>query len=86
MFTDPAFFITYVIMGILFAVGFIFLAVQSLKRRIFPSVPSVFLLIGVVLFAGGVLVPIAARTVGVLLFGVALIWIGFRNRKSYKPN
>jgi hypothetical protein len=81
MFTNPAFFTTYIVMGILFAVGFVLLSVQSLKRRIFPVVPSVFLLIGAVLFSGGVLVPIAARTVGVLLFGIALIWIGFRNRR-----
>ena len=73
--------LTYVIMGVLFAVGFIFLAIQSLKRRIFPIIPSVFLLVGAVLFAGGVLIPIAARTIGVLLFSIALIWIGFRNRK-----
>jgi hypothetical protein len=82
MFTDPSFFTSYIVMGVFFAVGFIFLSVQSLKRRIFPVVPSIFLLTGAVLFAGGVLVPVAVRTVGVLLFGIALIWIGFRNRKT----
>lgn len=45
MFTDPAFFAAYLVMGALFALGFVFVAAQSLKCRIFPVVPSVFLLI-----------------------------------------
>ncbi len=80
MFTDPALFAAYLVMGALFAVGFVFVAAQSLKRRIFPVVPSAFLLIGALLFAGGLLVPVIVRTIGVILLGVALIWIGFRNR------
>lgn len=81
MFADPPFYAGYLIMGALFAIGFIFVAAQSLRRRIFPVVPSVFLLIGAPLFAAGLLVPIIVRTIGVLLLGIALIWIGFKNSK-----
>jgi hypothetical protein len=82
MFSDPAFSSSYLVMGVLFAVGFVLLALQSLRRRIFPVIPSLFLLVGSVLFAGGILIPAMIRTVGVILFGTALIWIGFRNSKS----
>ena len=82
MFADPAFFGIYLAMGVLFAVGFVLLAIQSLRRRIFPVMPSVLLLAGSVLFAGGMLVPTMIRTVGVILLGAALIWIGFRSAKS----
>lgn len=81
MFTDPAFYAGYLIMGVLFAVGVVLVAAQSLKRRIFPFVPSVFLLVGALLFAGGMLVPVIVRTIGVALLGVSLIWMGFKNRK-----
>jgi len=82
MFSDPAFFASYLVMGVLFAVGLVFVAAQSLKRRIIPVVPSVFLLVGALLFAGGILVPVIVRAVGVVLLGVSLIWVGFKNRKS----
>jgi hypothetical protein len=81
MFTDPAFVASYLVMGIVFAVGFVFVAAQSLKHRIFPVVPSVFLLAGALLFAGGILVPVIIRTIGVVLLGVSLIWVGFKNKK-----
>jgi hypothetical protein len=80
MFTDRAFFASYLIMGVLFALGVVFVAAQSLKRRIFPVVPSVFLLVGAPLFAGGILVPVLVRTIGVVLLGVSLVWVGLKNR------
>jgi hypothetical protein len=46
MFTDPDFFASYVVMGVLFAAGFGILAAQSLRRRFFPVVSRVFLLLG----------------------------------------
>jgi hypothetical protein len=80
MFTDRVFFASYLMMGVLFAVGVVFVAAQSLKRRVFPVVPSVFLLVGAPLFAGGILIPIVARTIGVVLLGVSLVWVGLKNK------
>jgi hypothetical protein len=81
MFTDPGFFTAYIIMGLLFIVGFVFIAIQSLRRNIFPKVPGIFLIIGTPVFAGGLFVPVIVRTIGLILMSVAFIWIGFFNLK-----
>lgn len=76
IFRNPAFFAVYIAMGVLFAVGFVLLAAHSIRRATLPLVLNVLLLVGALLFAGGALVPIVVRTVGVLMFGSALIWAG----------
>ena len=82
MFTDPGFFASYIVMGILFTLGFIFIAVQSLRRAIFPKIPSILMIIGAPLFGGGLYVPIIARTIGLILLGVSFIWAGFSKIKK----
>ena len=77
MFTSPGFLAAYIIMGILFAVGFIFISVQSLRRNIFPKIPSIFMIIGAPIYGAGLYVPLMARTVGLILLGVSFIWVGF---------
>ena len=77
MFTNPGFLAAYIIMGILFALGFIFVAVQSLRRNIFPKIPSIFLIIGAPVFGGGLYVPLMLRTIGLILLGISFIWVGF---------
>lgn len=77
MFTNPGFLAAYIIMGILFAVGFIFIAVQSLRRNIFPKIPSIFMIIGAPIFGAGLYVPLMVRTIGLILLGISFIWVGF---------
>lgn len=77
MFTNPGFLAAYIIMGILFAVGFIFIAIQSLRRNIFPKIPSIFMIIGAPIFGAGLYVPLIVRTIGLILLGISFIWVGF---------
>lgn len=77
MFTNPGFLAAYIIMGILFALGFIFIAVQSLRRNIFPKIPSILMIIGAPIFGGGLYVPLMVRTIGLILLGISFIWVGF---------
>jgi hypothetical protein len=82
MFTNPAFFAAYIIMGIFFIVGFVFIAVQSLRRAIFPKIPSILIIIGAPIYGGGLYVPMIARTIGLILLGISFIWIGFFKMKN----
>jgi hypothetical protein len=82
MFTNPGFFAAYIIMGILFTLGFIFIAVQSLRRNIFPKIPSVLIIIGAPIFGGGLYIPLIVRTIGLILLGVSFIWVGFFKLKQ----
>jgi hypothetical protein len=77
MFTNPAFFAAYIIMGILYALGFIFIAVQSLRRNMFPKIPSILMIIGAPMFGAGLLVPLMVRTIGIISLGISFIWAGF---------
>ncbi|WP_455382289.1 hypothetical protein [Salinispira pacifica] len=80
MFTNGPFLSVYLIMGVLFAGGFVLLAVHLIRLKSHPLVLELLLLVGAVLFAGGTLVPVFVRTVGVLLLGASLMWWGLRGR------
>ncbi|UCB46706.1 MAG: hypothetical protein JSV25_04605 [Spirochaetota bacterium] len=77
MFTNPAFSAAYIIMGILYVLGFIFIAIQALRRDIFPKIPSILMIVGAPMFGAGLLVPSMVRTAGIILLGVSFAWIGF---------
>ena len=82
MFTNPGFLAAYITMGILFALGFIFIAVQSLRRNIFPKIPSILMIIGAPIFGGGLYIPLMVRTIGLILLGISFIWVGFFKLKQ----
>lgn len=82
MFTNPSWLSAYIIMGILFTLGFIFIAVESLRRNIFPRIPSIFMIIGAPIFGGGLYVPLMIRTIGLILLSISFIWIGFFKLKN----
>ena len=82
MFTNPSLLSAYIIMGILFTLGFIFIAVESLRRNIFPRIPSIFMIIGAPIFGGGLYVPLMIRTIGLILLSISFIWIGFFKLKN----
>lgn len=82
MFTNPSWLSAYIIMGILFTLGFIFIAVESLRRNIFPRIPSILMIIGAPIFGGGLYVPLMIRTIGLILLSISFIWIGFFKLKN----
>jgi len=82
MYTNPGFLAAYIIMGILFTLGFIFIAVQSLRKNIFPKIPSILMIIGAPIFGGGLYVPLMVRTIGLILLGISFIWVGFFKLKQ----
>ena len=80
MFTNLSWLSIYIIMGVLFALGFI--AIQSLRRNIFPKIPSILMIIGAPIFGGGLYVPLMIRTMGLILLSISFIWIGFFKLKN----
>lgn len=61
--------------------GFVLLAVASIRARTLPTETAVVLAIGVVLFSSPVApvgpLPFVLRVIGALAFGGALMWIGY---------
>jgi len=82
MFTNLSWLSIYIIMGVLFALGFIFIALHSLRRNIFPRIPSVLMMIGALTFSGGLYVPLMIRTIGLIFLSISFIWIGFFKLKN----
>lgn len=87
IFTNNIFSTTYIIMGVLFIVGFILISAVSILKAILPRIASVFLLIGAILFGAGMFIPLVIRTIGITLFSISLCWLGFavfRDTKGIK--
>jgi len=80
MFTSPGFSTTYLLMGVLYILGFILFAIASIRSGVFPRAATVLLIIGVPLFAGGFFLPQLLRTVGAVLAGLGLVWMGLSMR------
>jgi len=80
MFTSPGFSTIYLIMGVLYILGFVLFGIASIRSGVFPRAAAVLLVIGVPLFAGGFLLPQLLRTVGAVLAGVGLVWMGLSMR------
>jgi hypothetical protein len=75
MFADPAFYGTYLLMGVLFIPGTLILGIVTARARVLPRWGGILLAVGAPLFGiGGLLLPV--RTVGAVLFTAALIWLG----------
>ncbi len=82
VFGAPLIVVPLVISGVVLGVGYIVLGISLFKSRVLP-VPTILLLtFGAVIFGNGIVFSI--RTIGMLAFVIALIWIGNIMRKS--PN
>ena len=83
MFTDPGFSTVYLGMGVLYILGFMLFGIATMRGGVFPRVAALLLIVGVPLFASGVFLPQLLRTIGAIIAGVSLIWMGLdlRNRK-----
>jgi hypothetical protein len=79
MLTDPGFSTVYLLMGMLFILGFILFGIATLRANVFPRAAAVLLIMGVPLFAGGMFFPPLVRAAGALLAGAGLIWMGVRS-------
>ena len=76
MFKNPAFSTIYLAMGILYILGFVLFGLATLRGGVFPRVAAILLIIGVPLFASGVFLPQFLRTIGAILAGASLLWMG----------
>lgn len=75
LFKNPAYFSVYMLMGVLWVIGFVILGIVSFRSGIFSKIASLLIIPGAVIF-GLVISLIIVRTVGVILFSTGIIWIG----------
>jgi len=68
--------------GVFLGIGYILISIDFIKEKIFPKAIVWLLLIGVLLFGNGLLIPV--RTLGVLFFTIALFRIGCILNKELK--
>lgn len=80
MLTNPGFSMIYLLMGLLFIVGFILFGIATFRGGVYPKAAAVLLFVGVPLFAGGMFFPPLVRAVGAVLAGAGLIWLGLHTR------
>jgi hypothetical protein len=76
MFKDPGFSTIYLAMGVLYILGFVLFGIATIRGGVLPRVAAVLLVVGVPLFASGVFLPQSVRTIGAILAGAGLIWMG----------
>ena len=76
MFTDASFSTVYLIMGVLYILGFGLFGIATMRAGVFPRIPALMLIVGVPLFASGVFLPQVLRTIGAVLAGASFIWLG----------
>ena len=76
MFRNPGFSMIYLVMGILYILGFVLFGIATIRGGVFPRVAAILLIFGVPLFASGVFLPQFLRTIGAILAGVSLVWMG----------
>ena len=80
MFTSPGFSTIYLLMGVLYILGFVLFGIATIRGGVFPRAAAILLIIGVPLFAAGFLLPQLLRTFGAVLAGAGLIWMGLSMR------
>jgi hypothetical protein len=76
MLSDPGFSTIYLLMGVLYIVGFVLFGVATFRGGVFPRFAALLLIVGIPLFAGGMFLPYFLRAAGSLLAGAGLIWMG----------
>lgn len=82
VFGDAVILIPLIISGVILAIGHVLLGIDLLRRRVFPSFIVLMLIIGAVVFGNGVVFSI--RTVGIVFFTIAMLYIGSKIYKSNK--
>ena len=76
MFTNPAFILAYLLMGVLFIVGYILINIDAIVKGELPRTASLCMLVDAPLFGLGIFAPMVVRTIGLVLFAISLCWSG----------
>lgn len=74
MLTNPAFIFAYLLMGVLFIVGYILISIAAIVKGELPRTASLRMLVGAPLFGLGIFAPMVVRTIGLVLFVISLCW------------
>ncbi len=69
--------IVFAMTGICFALGFVLFAIATIRAKVFPAVAAIMLLLGAPVLGLSPLMPVIARTIACVLFGVANMWLGY---------
>ena len=62
--------------GSMYAIGFVIFGYSTYKTKSFPKWAIPVLVLGVVLFTPGFF-PYIVRTLGIIIYAVGLIWVGY---------
>ncbi|MHA2404773.1 MAG: hypothetical protein ACXADH_17385 [Candidatus Kariarchaeaceae archaeon] len=81
IYTNPVFFIMLLLAGSLYSFGFLIFGYSTYKTETFPKWAILLLVIGVVLFIPG-FSPYIVRTLGVVVYAIGLIWVGYMLTKQ----
>ncbi len=63
--------------GVCFALGFVLFGIAIMRAAILPRPPAVLMILSAPILGFSPLMPVIARTVGSVIFGVANIWLGY---------
>jgi hypothetical protein len=77
IYSNPAFFLMLMLAGSIYVIGFLIFGYSTYKTNSFSKWAILILVIGVVLFIPGFF-PYIIRTVGIIVYAIGLILIGYR--------
>ena len=76
IYSNPIFFMMQILSGSIFSIGFIIFGYSTYKTNTFSKWAILLLVIGVFLFIPGFF-PYIVRTLGIVVYAVGLIWVGY---------
>ena len=76
IYSNPVFFMMQILSGSIFSIGFIIFGYSTYKTNTFSKWAILLLVIGVFLFIPGFF-PYIVRTLGIVVYAVGLIWVGY---------
>jgi len=76
IYSNPVFFIMLLLAGSIYVVGFLIFGYSTYKTDSFPKWAIFLLVIGVVMFIPSFF-PYIVRTLGIIVYALGLIWVGF---------
>ncbi len=76
IYSNPIFFMMQILSGSIFSIGFIIFGYSTYKTNTFSKWAILLLVIGVFLFIPGFF-PYLVRTVGIVVYAIGLIWVGY---------
>ena len=75
--SNQAFSTIYLIMGLLYIVGFILFGIATMRAGVLTRWGALLLIISAPLFGAGLFVPVFVRTIGAVLYAVGFAWLGY---------